>query len=365
MTDTLPFHGGQLRTLAERYGIPASQLLDFSANINPDGPPAGVLATLRASLDDPSILTSYPDIEQTELRQAAAQYAGVSAHNIVAANGFVPLLEAVLRVLPIQSCLLPVPAFLEYRKALSHARIEITPYLLTPESNFSYDIEAMVSGRHDAILLANPQNPSGVICNGEVMLSLIERAAEKNIYILLDEAFIDYLPEHSGVVYVGRFPNLIVFRSVTKFHGVPGLRVAYAVANREVTQSIDENLPPWPITTLASYAICAALKDEPYAKRTRVLNDRRKSQLQHGIEALGIPCYPSAANFLLLRLPADIDGIAFWQRMILDHHVVLRACANYEGFPAGHLRTAVRTESENARLVEALTQTLHSFRSGR
>ena len=350
----VPMHGGQLQTLSERFGIPVSELLDFSANINPEGPPPAVLMTLRASLDDLSVLTNYPDLEERDLKQAIARYAGIAPQNVVVANGFVPLLETVLRTLPIRKCLLPVPAFFEYRKTLERAQIEIVPFPLVPESDFAYDADAILASEADAILLANPQNPSGALCSREIILRIVQEAAAKNIYILLDEAFIDYAPEHSLISYIDRFPNLIVFRSVTKFHGIPGLRVAYAGAGAGVTTSINENLPPWPITILASRAVSAALGNSEYAHLTRVLNQQRKTDLQAQIEALGIHVYPSAANYLLLRLPTTIDPIDFWQRMITDHHIVLRSCANYEALSPQHFRIAIRTQQEYERLIAAM-----------
>jgi threonine-phosphate decarboxylase len=356
--ESLPVHGGQLRQLTQRFGIPASELLDFSANINPEGPPAAVLSTLRASLDDLSILTSYPDIEETALKRSIARYAGIDPQNITVANGFVPLLETALSTLSIRRCLLPVPAFVEYRKALMRAQVEVTPYLLTSESNFQYDVEKMVTGGQDAILLANPQNPSGALCSRETLLSLTAQALEQKVYVLLDEAFIDYLPEDSLTRDIGRFPNLLVFRSVTKFFGIPGLRVAHAATSPAIARQLDENLPPWLITTLASRAVSAALEDEPYADRTRLLNRQRRSHLKSGLEALGIHIYPSASSYLLLRLPSSVDPIAFWKRMIVEHHMVLRACVNYEGLAGGHLRAAVLNDQENARLVEAASQVL-------
>jgi threonine-phosphate decarboxylase len=356
--ESFPLHGGQLRHLAERFAIPVSQLLDFSANINPEGPPETVLAALHASLDDLSVLTNYPDLQQTELRQSIARHAGVRPQNIAVANGFVPLLEAALRSLPIRRCLIPVPAFIEYRRALTHSQVEIIPHALTAASDFHYDAEAMVTGQQDAILLANPQNPSGVVCRRETLLRFVARAAERDVYVLLDEAFIDYLPEHSLVPDIDRFPNLIVFRSLTKFYGIPGLRVAYAVASAEIASSLYENLPPWPITTLASLAVSAALEDEPYASRTRLLNLERRAYLQTEIEDLGIHTYPSAANFLLLRLPSFVDPVDFWERMIVEHHIVLRSCLNYEALSGAHFRVAVRNEQENARLVQAVSQVL-------
>ncbi|WP_213804260.1 threonine-phosphate decarboxylase [Granulicella sp. dw_53] len=360
-----PVHGGQLRQIAERFGIPVKHLLDFSANINPDGPPAGVLSTLRASLDDLSTLTDYPDLQQTSLKQSIAHYAEISTQNIAVANGFVPLLDAVLRSLPIRRFLLPVPAFVEYQKALARARIEVSPYTLSAEDCFIYDPEAMAVGQHDAILLANPQNPSGVCHDGSVIRNIVAKAAERKMYVLLDEAFIDYVPESSLTRETDHFPNLIIFRSVTKFHGIPGLRVAYAVSNPVLSLAIEGNLSPWPITTLASQAVSAALEDQDYAIRSRATNMERRRDLQHKLKALDLTTYPSKANFILFQLPSDVDPIAFWQHMIVEHHIVLRDCTNYQALPPGHLRAAVRTTQENDRLVEALEKSLSWHRSSR
>ncbi len=355
-----PSHGGQLQQIAERFGIPASELLDFSANINPEGPPATVLSTLRASLDDCSVLTEYPDLQLTEVKRAIASYARVDTPNITVANGFVPLLEAALRALPIRRCLLPVPCFVEYRKTLARAGVEIAPCALNADSGFKYDPAAMVAGAEDAILLANPQNPSGICHYAALIRNLVIRASGNKMRIFLDEAFIDYVPEHSLTSETNEFPNLIVFRSVTKFHGMPGLRVAYAVANPALSSQITESVPPWPVTTLASRAVSAALDDRRYADRTRAQNIENRNLLQHGLERLGLSVYPSSANFILFRIRSEVDPDVFWQHMIVQHGIILRACTNYEGLLHGHFRAAVRTREENNRLVEALGETLFS-----
>ncbi len=358
MIELVPLHGGQLRQISERFNIPSSQLIDFSANINPDGPPPAVLSTLRTSLEDISILTAYPDLEQAGLKRSIADYAGVHPKNIVVANGFIPLLESALRTLRVKRCLLPVPAFVEYRRSLARAGVEIEPHILTSDFNFRYDVHALVHGGHDAVLLANPQNPSGVLTTRNILLQFVSECAERNITVLLDEAFIDYAPLDSLTLDVEKFANLIVFRSVTKFHGIPGLRVAYAVANEAIARALNETLPPWPITTLASCAVESALADHPFAERTRLHNDRRRAHLRAGLDALGIHAYPSAANFLLLYLPEGISADRFWRHMIVEHHMVLRDCSNYEALPSRHLRMAVRTLEENDKLVGAVAQLL-------
>lgn len=354
-------HGGQLRQIAERFGVPVAELLDFSANINPEGPPPSVLSTLRTSLDDLSTLAEYPDLQLTDLKISIARYAGVDVQNITVANGFVPLLEAALRALPICRCLLPVPAFVEYRKALEHAGVDPVSYPLNPSLNFAYDPPAMVAGQEDAILLANPQNPSGICHNAALLRDLVARASEKKMYVLLDEAFIDYVPECSLTTITNEFSNLIVFRSVTKFHGIPGLRVAYGVAHPGVSPLIGENLPPWPVTTLASRAVSTALGDLPYAARSRAQNIERRTSLQHALERLGSSVYPSSANFILFRLPSTIDPDAFWRDMIIAHGIVLRACTNYQGLPDGYFRASVRTTEENSRLIRALAESFSNL----
>jgi threonine-phosphate decarboxylase len=356
--ESYPLHGGQIREVAERFGISASDLLDFSANINPDGPPSTALSAIRDGVEDVSILTQYPDLQETALREAIARYAAVPPENLAVANGFVPLLEMVLRGLGTRCCLLPVPGFVEYRRTLERVGVEILVSLLSEESCFRYEPANLFAGKHDAILLANPQNPSGICHPAAEIQALVRLALQKNIYVLLDEAFIDYVPEQSLTGMIADFPNLVVFRSVTKFHGLPGLRVAYLVTNPVLSKPINEGMAPWLITTLASRAVSAALYDRTYATRSITTNSVRRNALQRDLKALGLMVYPSDANFVLFRLSQGADPDAFWQHMITEHGIVLRSCANYEGLSDGHFRAAVRSDSENALLAAAIAETI-------
>lgn len=358
MTQALPMHGGQLRAIASRYGVAEKQLLDFSANIQPDGPPASVMSALASALRNPAVITSYPDLEHWELKASIGKAIDVPSASITVANGFVPFLEVFLEELGVRRCLLPVPAFLEYRRVLKQHNIEVVPSLLCEDRQFSYDLDRLldeaVSAGADTILLANPQNPSGVLAPASGLSEFVKQAAEKKIRILLDEAFIDYAPSESLVAAAADAPNLVVFRSVTKFYAMPGLRVAYAVGNPMLVASAASRIAPWPVSTLAAIAVSAALQDEGYARRALSQNLATRQQLATGLAELGHTVFPSAANFLLIRLAAEANAENFWERMIREHHIVARACANYEGLDVRHYRFAVRSADDNLRLLRAL-----------
>ena len=358
----LPAHGGQMRALAARFGVDARGWLDFSANINPEGPPAGVVEALRRALNESGTLGEYPDLEERELRGAIALQGGVAVEQVAIAHGVIPLLEASLRSLRVERCLLPVPAFSEYRSTLERAGVAVTPYVLEAEDGFRYEgarlVEALRRGGQDALLLANPQNPSGALCGREEMLKLVEEAGRLGVRVLLDEAFIDYAASQSLCGEVGRMPNLTVFRSLTKFYGVPGLRVAYAVTEAGLACGIKGQVAAWAVTTLAGIGVRAAFEDAEYAERTLVLNEGRRERLVLRMGELGIESYAPGANFLLLRLPDGIDASACWERLIVEHGIVLRDCSNFEGLPGGHLRCLVRSDVENERMLLALRSVL-------
>ena len=355
MTHT-PQHGGQLRALAARHGLDPANILDFSASINPEGPPASVLEALQTSLSKPETLTLYPDLELHALRQALATHLAVPPDSLALSNGFVPLLEATVRTRRLRRTLLPVPAFNEYRRTLQLCGVEPIPFTLPPD--FTYEPEALLQAiaqtNADSILLANPQNPSGHLTPAASLSPLLDHP---NLVILLDEAFIDYTPEQSLTTHAPQIPNLVIFRSVTKFFSMPGLRVAYAVAHPTHTALTNAALPPWPISTLAADATIAALADEPYQHQGRLLNLNRRTMLTQSLTSLGLHVYPAAANFLLLRFPMA-DATPLWQTLLRDRGILLRLCSNFESLPPNHLRTAIRTEPENAQLVAAFTQTL-------
>lgn len=361
----LPAHGGQLRDISRHFDIPAEDILDFSVNVNPDGPPACVLSSIRRTLSTPRSLASYPDLEYLALRQSIGAHLNVTADCIFVGNGFVPLLQATLRILGACCCLLPVPAFSEYRASLQQAGMEVIPLPLESRG-FHYDPAELLKtleqqtklGKRCVILLANPQNPSGMLTQGNLLIDLVNGAAHSSTTVLLDEAFIDYAPSESLATQSPSLPNLIVYRSLTKFFAIPSLRAAYAVSSPQNAQRIARLIPPWSISTLAAEGAAAALSDFSFSEQARERNTKRRVRLESQLAELRLHIYPSESNFLLLRLPRTLDAETVWRDLIAAEHVLTRSCANFESLSPNHLRVSIRGTAENTKLVEALRRVI-------
>ncbi|HXG84203.1 MAG TPA: threonine-phosphate decarboxylase CobD [Pyrinomonadaceae bacterium] len=358
-----PAHGGDVAAVAAEFGVAPEELLDFSANINPLGPPTGVLRRLTRDAANAELLMRYPEAELKTLRRALSVHAGVEENQIIIGGGAAALIETVTRAVCRKKdkprCLLPVPAFSEYERALLAADFQIVPFALEKEENFSLAerkfVEIIADEKPDLCIVTNPHNPTGALIKRQV-LKRIARAAEKTgTILLLDEAFIDYAPEESLTRDAERFKNLVVLRSLTKFYGIPALRVGYAVSSTGLIKIFANQLSSWSVTTLAANAAEEAVKDFRYAEETLEINRLERKFLSGSLKRIGFRVFPSAANFLFLELPAPTDAARLRANLIKQNRIIIRDCSTYAGLEAGKfVRVAVRSRQDNELLVKAI-----------
>lgn len=361
-SDFIPPHGGQLRELAAQYHVEEASLLDFSASINPQPPSDAWVEALCESLRARKVITAYPDIEYLELRKALAQYAGVGVASIVIGNGVMPLLAAAIRALRIRSCVVLAPAFAEYRRTLVACDVDCHPLMLREDDGFRLDrervlVQLKLTGAQ-ALLLANPHSPSGSLIPAAELHQLQEAAASYGVITIVDEAFIDYLPEQTLSSVAAETRDLIVLRSVTKFFSMPGLRVAYGIAHPETRTITEMSIPLWPVDSIAAEGARLAVEDRKGAVVARESNAGERDWLANRLRALGVTVFPSAANYLLVKLNGIQDGLRFWRRLVVEHRIVIRSCANFDGLSQHYFRIGVRTRSENQCLLNAIAQML-------
>jgi threonine-phosphate decarboxylase len=355
MVADMAAHGGDVWQVAREHGIPAGELLDFSANINPRGLPLRARERLARDASDPHLLSCYPDPTARVLRAALGARTGVPPEAIAVGPGAESLLAPVLRCVQAKSLLVPVPAFSEYRRVCEQAEIALVPFSLDRAESFRVPVESLCE-HAGVVLLNNPHNPSGALLEAREVLRIAE-AAET---LIVDEAFIDYASHASVVREASVRRGLIVIRSLTKFYGCPALRVGYAVAHPDTIRKIQGLLPTWPVTQLALDAIAESVTDCEYAEASLRENAVERERLTASLTGLGLMVVPSAANYLLLELgeqmPASSD---LRSRLIAKHRILIRNCDSYEGLAQGrYVRVAVRSPTDTERLIRALTEEL-------
>lgn len=355
-------HGGDVWQVSEELSITASEILDFSANVNPRGLPPRARERLARDVSDARLLSFYPDPSARRLRAALSEKLGVAADAIVVGPGAEALLAPILRCVQPRRALSPVPAFSEYRKVCEQQQIELAPFPLLRQELLQVPVDRITSWikleRPGVVVLNNPHNPSGAILTAMEVCRILDAARAAGAPLLLDEAFIDYVPHESLAHEAAGRLGLIVIRSLTKFYGCPGLRVGYAVAHPDTAAAIQSRLPTWPVTQLASDALTEAIGDCQYAEESIRENATERACLADGLKNIGVFVFPSAANFLLLELRAEMPSASdLRNRLIKKHRILIRNCDSYEGLAIGrYIRVAVRSAKENRRLILALAE---------
>ncbi len=258
-------HGGNITKLAAAAGRPAGEILDFSANINPLGPPEWLRPLISSSV---SSLVHYPDPDCTDLVRAFSERFGVSADEILMGNGETELLYLLPRVLGKRRAVIPAPAYADYGAAAESAGMAVERPPLREERAFIPDIAEIESGLRgdEVVFLGRPNNPTGHFIPADTLRELAGR--HPATIFVIDEAFADFVAGES-LLAEERPANLIVLRSLTKFYAIPGLRLGGVVAAREIIRRLRAITPPWSVNTLAQAVGGAALRDAEYAKETR------------------------------------------------------------------------------------------------
>ena len=230
MPDKTPLHGGDVYHLARTLGLELADLLDFSANINPLGFPPGLAMAVQQALRE---IVHYPDRRCLELRRDLAAYHHLSPEEILVGNGSTELLYLVARALTPRQALIVTPAFSEYEHALKAGQVPVAFQITAEADNFTLRNSLDPQGG-DLVFLAHPASPSGVLLEPELLLEVAARLDAAGAYLLLDEAFVDFVEEASLKTHLARFPRLLILRSFTKFFGIPGMRLGCLLAAPEL-----------------------------------------------------------------------------------------------------------------------------------
>ena len=326
-------------------------VIDFSANCNPFGTPESVKEAAAEAMER---ISDYPDTDCEELRNAIADYEKLPSEYIICGNGAADLIFSLVLSRKPEKALLMAPAFAEYEQALSTVGCQIKRHYLMEERGFIPDdgIIDDITEDIDILFLCNPNNPTGVVISQELLVNVLEKCREKNVFFVLDECFTDFLDEpekHTLKHILKDYDNFFILKAFTKRYAMAGIRLGYGLcSNSTVLDKIKEVTQPWNVSVPAQAAGVAALKEESYVRKTMEYLKKEKIFLKEELAKAGFKIYSSEANYVFFRGPEDLYDYC------LDRGVMIRNCDNYEGLTKGYFRVAVKLRKNNLKLINIL-----------
>ena len=359
MTDKTS-HGGNIYKMAKKLGIPESEVLDFSANINPIGLPDFIREALISSIDG---IINYPDPECTALREAISRHDGVPVSRISCGNGGADLLFRLAYGLRPGKVLLPVPAFVEYEEAMTAAGAEMVYYFMGEDLEIHEDILDLMSEDIDLMIICNPSNPTGILTGRDLLERILDQAGKKGIRLMIDECFLEICEEEEHFTMRGCLeenPNLLILKSFTKLYAIPGLRLGYILSgDPELIEKVNRAGQAWPVSHIAQCVGVEALKSRDYRDRVVETTNEERKYMVGELSRLPIRLYPGKANYLFFRAP----GVTDLDLRLEQYGIMIRNCSNYVNLGEDYWRVAVKSHQENVRLISALKEILQE-RSG-
>ncbi|MFA5851391.1 MAG: histidinol-phosphate transaminase [Spirochaetales bacterium] len=358
-------HGGNRRLIAKAAGLPEEEILDYSANINPLGPPPWLGEAVAQGL---ARINVYPDPEATMAREAAAARFSAPPERFLFADGADSLLFAMPRALGADVCVLTSPTYSGYRRAARHAGCRQVVLPLIPGEDFRMDsprfldsLTKALDGTSDAkeprcperaiVFLGAPNNPAG----GALPKATIEAFAQAypRHFFIIDESFLEL--SRNGESLIGTdAPNIVIARSLTKAWAVPGARVGFIYAAPAVRTAIRAEISAWPVSSFAEVIAAKALGDTAFLAGCLSALLAEEERFSAALAALPrLKIFRSGANFLLADLTDDARGNHI-AAALLEHGIAVRRFSPDEGLSGRYLRLAVRSRGENDRFLAAL-----------
>src|SRR5450830_962296 len=327
------------------YPVPdAAGFVKLDAMENPYTLPQALRVELGQRLADVA-LNRYPVPSYTQLKAKLCRHMGVPAgFDVLLGNGSDELISIVSVACARAGAkvLAPEPGFVMYGVSAKFAGLD---YVGVPlKADFTLDLDAMLAAiaEHQPAItyLAYPNNPTGTLYNAGDMEAILRAVADNGI-VVVDEAYQPFAQE-SFMPRLPEFNNLVVMRTVSKL-GLAGIRLGYMAAGTALLQEFDKVRPPYNINVLTPTA--AALRSA-------------RSDLAAAISAVGaIEVFPSAANFLLIRL-ANADKVFAG---LLQHKVLVKNAGKMHPLLQNCLRVNVSTPEENASFLVALKESLQEL----
>lgn len=354
-----PNDDDKVSLIQKRYGgyWRYPKLMDFCYLVNPYFPPQRLLNEIKANFE--KLITQYPSGMEVNCLLASKNFS-VPIENIVVGNGAAELINAIMQAVSGKVGIIR-PTFEEYpNRYPKENQVVFTPL----NESFRYDENDLIEYYEDkgisALVLINPDNPSGNYIEKNGILKLIEWTERKSIRLILDESFIDFSDEEDpGSInskLISRYKNLIIVKSLSKSYGIPGLRLGIAVSgDEELIAHIKSSVSIWNINSFAEFYMQIEEKYRSDYEKSLIKTRKSRYELMEGLKKLpGITPIPSQANYITCILGEGISSKALTRRLLKNHNIFIKDLTPKIKGDREYIRVAVKTESENKLLLNAL-----------
>ena len=342
-------------TPSHRDPARSHDLLRLDMNESPYGPSPKTRAAIEGFVDT----NRYPDFDQWALRDAIGSYTGVAAEQVLCGSGCDDVLNLLAHATldPGDEIVISEPTFGVYRVQANLRGATTIDVPLT--DGFQLDAEGVlgaVSDRTKYIVICTPNNPTG----NDLKRADVDRIVQgAPCLVVIDEAYSEFSGT-SYADYVDTYPNVLVFRTMSKFAGLAGMRVGYVLVPGALAPHFENIIQPCQnVSAISSEAAIASLSDLDFLmKRVEQIRASRDELAANLREIPGVEPYPSSTNFLLVELPVPDAGpvvAELGQRGILvryfrDPALGLTTC----------LRVTVGTPEENEQFLRELADILEA-----
>ncbi len=349
-------HGGNIRQVAEKYGLRKNELIDFSASINPWSS-AGLR---KGILSDLGSIRNYPDPEHKLVKEAVSSAMGIGVNNLLVTNGSIEAIFLLAAALQPKKALIPVPAFSEYERAVSLYGAKCIFLKTKEEDNFKLNFAQAIAKLRgiDLVFLCNPNNPTGSLLARQEALALARACEKQGVLLVVDEVFMDFVDEadqSSLIKFASKSKRVIVLRSLTKMFALAGLRLGFMVGAKELINKLSKYQYPWSVNCLAQSAGEKAIKDSKFIRKSRNYLSGAKDEFMRQLTKISwLKPFPASANFILCKI---LETSLNSQKLCVycaKQGLLLRDCSNFRGLSNRFFRIAVKAKAENKKLIKAL-----------
>ncbi len=367
----IDIHGGNIAAVASKLGLEETPdfLYDFSVNINPFGMPVAVERAIAGmNLSDYS---NYPEIYANFATESIANAHNLPVDSVLLGNGSTELFMWIAQAISPKKAHTIAPCYSGYSEICRAAEIPLkianhakgVVICAKNEDNFSINLDDINFSEIELIFLATPNNPTGTTIPKNKILSTVKSNPET--FFIIDESFIDFLPDESSLMSIKKLPaNIAVVKSLTKFFAIAGIRLGMLYAHPKTVAKFAKKRLPWSVNSTAQTIAPHLYSDPVYICETRKkICELRKKLSSDLAKVNGIKTFPGSADFILCQLiktDSKITNVEELQKELLKDAILIRVCSDIPGLDNSFFRIAVQTKIENNYLVDALNSLLTS-----